>query len=70
MLKLAPGCRNLESIQTRLEDEEVELRDALSVEIDADLVDVITNLTTQQFSLQASLQASGQILSLSLLDFI
>ncbi|MEO1496145.1 MAG: hypothetical protein AAFV43_03240 [Planctomycetota bacterium] len=62
--------RTLESINNRLADEEVELRAALSNEIDADLVEVISDLTAQQQSLEASLRVSGSILSLSILDFI
>lgn len=62
--------RNLESIEQRLADEEVTLREALSDEIDADLVEVISDFTAKQASLQASLQTSGALLSLSILDFI
>ncbi|CAL1151170.1 unnamed protein product [Cladocopium goreaui] len=59
--------RNLESIQNRLADEQVELRSALSDEIDADLVEVISDYTAKQFSYQASLQTAGSLLNLSLL---
>ncbi|QDT67766.1 flagellar hook-associated protein FlgL [Planctomycetes bacterium MalM25] len=62
--------RNLESIEQRLTDEEVTLREALSDEIDADLVEVISDFTAKQASLQASLQTSGALLGLSILDFI
>jgi flagellar hook-associated protein 3 FlgL len=53
-----------------LEDEDVELRSALSDEIEVDIVEAISNLTARQVSLQASLQTIGNILQLSLLDFI
>jgi flagellin-like hook-associated protein FlgL len=56
--------------QRNLEDEDVELRSALSDEIDVDIVEAISNLTARQVSLQASLQTIGNILQLSLLDFI
>jgi flagellin-like hook-associated protein FlgL len=56
--------------QRNLEDEDVQLRSALSNEIEVDLVEAISNLTARQVSLQASLQTIGNILQLSLLDFI
>lgn len=62
--------KSLEITQRNLEDEDVELQSALSGEIDVDLVEAISNLTSRQVSLQASLQAMGNILQLSLLDFI
>jgi flagellar hook-associated protein 3 FlgL len=60
----------LEIAQRNLEDEDVELRSALSQEIEVDLVEAISNLTARQVSLQASLQTIGNILQLSLLDYI
>jgi flagellin-like hook-associated protein FlgL len=62
--------KSLEITQRNLEDEDVELQSALSKEIDVDLIEAISNLTSRQVSLQASLQAMGNILQLSLLDFI
>jgi flagellin-like hook-associated protein FlgL len=66
------GARSqgLEVTQRNLEDENVQLQAALSEEIDVDLVEAITNLTARQTALQASLQATANILQLSLLDFI
>jgi flagellin-like hook-associated protein FlgL len=58
-------------VSTRaLEDEDVQLRSALSNEIDVDLVEAISNLTARQTSLQASLQAMANMLQLSLLNFL
>lgn len=62
--------QNLESVEQRLSDEEVTLRTALSDEIDADLVEVISDYTAKQYALQASLQTAGSLLNLSILDFI
>lgn len=62
--------RTLEDIGNRLADEEVELRSALSLEIDADLVEVASDLAAQQASLEASLRVSATLLSISILDFI
>ena len=68
--EIGARVQNLDAIESRLRSEEADLRGALSTEIDADLVEVISDITAQQFALQAALQTSGQILQLSLLDFI
>ena len=60
----------LEVSETNLQDEVVQLRSALSEEIEVDLVEAISNLTARQVSLQASLQVTSTILQLSLLNFI
>ena len=60
----------LEITQFSLEQEDVQLRSALSEEIEVDLVQAISDLTAQQISYQASLQVTGTLLQLSLLDFI
>ena len=61
---------NLNSLQVRLEDEEVELRSTLSQELDVDLTEAISNFTARQASLQASLQVTASLLQLSVLDFL
>lgn len=68
--EIGTRLRTLDSVQTRLEDENVQLKSALSNEIDVDLVEAITNLTARQYALQASLQTAGLILNLSILDYI
>lgn len=60
----------LDGVQARLEDENVQLRSILSEEYDADLVEVISNLTARQASFEASLQSTAQILKLSLLNYL
>jgi flagellin-like hook-associated protein FlgL len=60
----------LDLTQKNLQDEDVQLQSALSDEIDVDLVEAISNLTARQVSLQASLQTMGNILQLSLLDYL
>jgi flagellin-like hook-associated protein FlgL len=62
--------QSLETIGTKLEDENVQLRSALSDDTEVDLVEAISNMTARQYALQASLQTAGSILQLSLLDFI
>jgi flagellar hook-associated protein 3 FlgL len=68
--ELGTRLQTLDSVQTRLEDENVQLKSALSNEIDVDLVEAISNLTARQYALQASLQTAGMILNLSVLDYI
>ena len=60
----------LDAIRTRMEDEDVQLRDMLSKDFDADLVEVISELTARQTAFEAALQSSAQILSLTLLDYL
>jgi len=51
-------------------EEEIQLRSALSDEIDVDLLEAISQLTARQISLEASLRSTANILQLSLLNFI
>jgi flagellar hook-associated protein 3 FlgL len=62
--------QGLGSVENRLQDEKIELEQALSDEIDVDLAAAISELTARQFSFQASLQASAKTLQLTLLDFL
>ena len=62
--------QGLELSQRNLEDEDVQLRSALSEEIDVDLVEAISELTARQIALQASLQVTANILQFTLLDYI
>ena len=62
--------KNLELAKFNLQDEEIQVKAALSEEIDVDLVQAISDLTARQISLEASLRASANILQLSLLNFI
>ncbi len=62
--------RGLITSAQNLQEEEIQLRGALSEEIDVDLVEAISQLTARQISLEASLRASANILQLSLLNFI
>jgi len=60
----------LDTLANRLEDEEIELRSALSVEIDVDFVQAISDLTARQVAFQAALQLSAQLSQLTLLNFL
>ena len=68
--KSAPASRRSTSPQQNLEDEDVQLRTALSDEIEVDLVEAISNLTARQVSLEASLKRRRTSCRLSLLNFI
>jgi flagellin-like hook-associated protein FlgL len=60
----------LDAISERLDDEDVELRKALSDEIDADMVQMISDLAARQANMEASLRLIGKSLDLTLLNFI
>jgi flagellin-like hook-associated protein FlgL len=68
--EIGTRLQTLDVVQTRLEDENVQLQSALSNEIDVDLIEAISNLTARQYALQASLQTAASILNLSILDYI
>ncbi|MBA3483433.1 MAG: flagellar hook-associated protein FlgL [Pirellulales bacterium] len=62
--------RSLTITQHNLEDEDVQLRGALSEEIEVDIIEAISNLTARQVSLEASLKTTANILQMSLLNFL
>lgn len=62
--------QNLEVIGVRLEDENVQLKAALSQDIDVDLIEAISQLTARQYAFEASLRASASIMQMSLLNFL
>ncbi len=68
--EMGSRLQNLEVIDLRLQDEDVQLRAALSQDIDVDLVKAISDLTARQYAFQASLQTAGSLMQLSLLDFL
>ncbi len=62
--------QSLDTIGNKLKDENVQLKSALSDDMDVDLVDAISSMTSRQYAFQASLQTAASVLKLSLLDFI
>lgn len=62
--------RSLDTLEVRLQDEEVELRSSLSDELDVDLTQAISDFTARQFSLEASLQTTASLLQLSILNYL
>lgn len=66
------GARNqvMDVLANRLDTENVELQTSLSDERDVDFVEVISNLTARQTSVEASLRLIGQTMQLTLLNFV
>jgi flagellin-like hook-associated protein FlgL len=62
--------QEMEARQSRLEDQNVATKSLLSSLSDTDFTDAIARFQTLQTALQATMQTSGQILNLSLLDFL
>ncbi len=62
--------KEIESRQGRLEDQNVATKSLLSSLSDTDFTEAVARFQTLQTSLQATLQTTGQILNLSLLDFL
>jgi len=62
--------RGLETIKQRTQSEQTTLKSLISQAEDADMAEVVTMLTQQQFIYQSSLNATAQVLKMSLLDFL
>jgi len=61
---------SVDAMQIRLEDEELDLRFALSIDLDIDMVEAISNFSGRQVALEASLRTTAQIYGMSLLNYI
>lgn len=68
--EIGSRLQSLDVIGTNLQDENVQLKSALSIDQDVDMVEAISNLTARQYSLQASLKSAALLMQLSLLNFI
>jgi len=62
--------QGLEVTQERLDEEDVELQEALSIEWDVDIVEAVSKMTAQQSAFEASLRAMGLIFQMSLLNYL
>ncbi len=62
--------QGLEVLRYNIEDEQVNLKQALSNDIDVDLTEAITEFTNRQYALEASLKTASSILRISLLDYL
>ena len=68
--ELAARQQGLDTVQLRLDSEDVDLRATLSEDFDADLVEVISDLTARQIALEASLRSTASIFQMTLLDYL
>ncbi|MGQ9770199.1 MAG: flagellin N-terminal helical domain-containing protein [Thermogutta sp.] len=68
--ELGAKQQSLDILNTRLEDEDLQLKSALAADFDADLAEVISSLVARQSAYQAALQATAQIFRMSLLDYL
>lgn len=68
--ELGARDQHVDVLKARGEDEILELKSNLSLEIDVDMIQAITDMTAKQASFQASLQTAGQLYQLTLLDYI
>jgi flagellar hook-associated protein 3 FlgL len=66
------GARNqaIDTVQTQIDDEVIQLKSNLSDDIDTNLPDAISQLASRQAALQASLQLAAQIFQTSLLNYL
>ena len=62
--------QSLDVLKTRVEDEEIELRSALSLELDTEITSAISEFTSRQISLEATLSITARISQLTLLDYL
>jgi flagellar hook-associated protein 3 FlgL len=68
--ELGARAQGLDTLDARLQDEDVELQGALSNEIEVDFTSAVSTLAAKQASLQASLQLTAQAFQLSLLNYL
>ncbi|MFQ5732940.1 MAG: hypothetical protein ACE5KM_13450 [Planctomycetaceae bacterium] len=68
--KLGSRLQLLETVENRLQDEDVVLQEQISQEFDADLAEVITQIAQVSGVLQATLQIASSTLNLTLLNFL
>ncbi len=68
--ELGARQQGIEMLQYRIDVEEVELKNVLSLEYDADLVEVISNLSGRQAAFEAALRSMGMTMKMSLLNYL
>lgn len=68
--EIGARLQSLDTLSIRHDDEQVTLKASLSQEIDVDMAEAISQFMARQYSLQASLQTSANILRMSILDFL
>lgn len=68
--EVGAAVQDIEARQNRLEDQNITTKELLSKIEDTDFTKAISDFSLLQTSLQASLQTTGQVLNLSLMDFL
>ena len=68
--ELGARQQGVDVLQQRLDSEEIELRQSMSTDYDADFAEVASNLTARQIAYQASLTVIGKISQMSLLNYL
>lgn len=68
--ELGAKQQGLDILSERLDSEELDLREVLSLEHDVDMVEVISNLNARQMALEAGMQATAQTLQMTLLNYL
>jgi flagellin-like hook-associated protein FlgL len=62
--------QGLDVLRDRLDTEDVELQQSLSLDYDADLAAVVTDLSSRQAAFEAALQATARTYGMSLLNYL
>ena len=62
--------QGLDVLKDRLDVEEIDLREVLSMEHDIDIVEVISNLTARQMALEAGLRVTAAMSEMTLLNYL
>jgi flagellar hook-associated protein 3 FlgL len=68
--EIGSRLKTIDETENRLLDEAIRLREALSIEYDTDVTQVLTDLAFQQAALQATLQVAASTLQLNLLNYL
>jgi len=68
--ELGARQQGLDITQVRLDNEEIELNESLSHDLDVDMIQAISDFTARQVSFEASLRTAAQVLSVTLLNYL
>jgi flagellin-like hook-associated protein FlgL len=68
--ELGARQQGLDVLTDRLDTEDIQLRETLSLDYDVDIAEVISDLTARQTAYEASLRAVGQIAHMTLLSYL
>ncbi|MDA1017497.1 MAG: hypothetical protein O3A00_23950 [Planctomycetota bacterium] len=62
--------REVDNVEARLQDEDVQIRASLSLEFDTDFAETITRIATYQTTLEATFRTASQSLQLNLFSYL